>query len=71
MTTQINSGNFCDFFNLDYAVALVGGISNIDSDSAIVTKLVTWCAERGYDVSRDVALDVLTSLSQSLAESAE
>ena len=71
MTTQINSGNFCDFFNLDYAVALVDGISSIDSESAIVSKLVAWCAERGYEVSREVACDVLTSTAQSLAESAE
>ena len=71
MKTAITSGNFGYYFHLDYAVALVDGISNIDSDSAIVSKLVAWCADRGHEVSREVALDVLTSLVQSLAESAE
>lgn len=61
MTNQITAANFDETFNLDYAVALADGLSNIDEDSAAVTKLVEWCASRGYEVSREVCHDVIHS----------
>ena len=57
--TTITVENFADFFNLDYAFALTDGVSNIDEDSACVGKLISWCSERGYEVSRDIACEVL------------
>lgn len=59
--TKINAGNFSDYFNLDFAVALADGLSNVEESSACVTKLVDWCAERGCSVGREVACEVLKS----------
>lgn len=58
---KITAANFDETFNLDYAVALADGLSNIDEDSAVVTKLVDWCKLRGHDVSREVCCDVIQS----------
>jgi len=57
----ITAANFDETFNLDYAVTLADGLSNVDEDSAAVTKLVDWCEGRGYTVSREVCRDVIQS----------
>ena len=60
-TNEINAGNFHETFPLDFPQMLCEGVSNITIDSAIVTQLVNWCADRGYEVSREVCLEVLES----------
>ena len=65
--TQITAGNFHEYFNLDYPAAIAAVASNIDDstgNAAVVTRLVNWCAERGYYVSREVCCDVLVSHTQ-------
>ena len=58
---QITAANFDETFNLDFANALVDGLSTVTEDSACVGRLVEWCASRGYEVSPDVCFDVLQS----------
>lgn len=60
-STEITAANFDEYFPLDYAVSLCAGLSNIDTDSAVVTRLVEWCQDRGYYVTREVCRDVLES----------
>jgi hypothetical protein len=61
MANQITAANFDETFNMDYVVALADGLSSIGEDSSAVSKLVTWCADRGYEVSREVCRDVIQS----------
>jgi hypothetical protein len=59
----INAENFADNLPLDYAVALMDGETNVDVEtSAVVTRLVEWSAERGYEISRQDAAGVLESV---------
>ena len=68
---KITAANFDETFNLDYAVSLADGLSNLDEDSSAVTSLVKWCLDRGYVVSREVATDVLLSQIEYLAHRGE
>jgi hypothetical protein len=63
--TTLTAGNFADHLNLDYAVSLMAGETNVDAEtSAVVSRLVEWSAERGYEISRQDAADVLESVAQ-------
>lgn len=61
---EITAENFDDTFPLDYAASLAACVSDIDDtddNSAVVSRLVKWCADRGYSVSREVCREVLES----------
>ena len=70
-STEITAANFDETFPLDYAVSLCAGLSNIDTDSAVVTRLVEWCQDRGYYVSREVCCEVLESQAAGLLQTGD
>lgn len=60
---RLTAATFSDALILDYAQSLVEGVTNIEpATSAIVSRLVEWTRDRGYEISREDAAEVLVAL---------
>jgi hypothetical protein len=62
----VTADNFDEYFPLDYPQSLMNGVTELKDGSVLVTRLESWCKERGYSVSSEVCREVLLSFVQTV-----